>query len=386
MKRIILFALLFWSGITFSQVPQKMSYQAVVRNAQNQLIQNNAVGMRISILQGSPIGTAVYVETHVPVTNGNGSATIEIGNGTVVSGVFSNIDWSTGQYWLQTEIDPQGANGYSITGVSQLLTVPYAFYCEYAANGGVTITSVVDNGNGTLTFNYSDGSTYTTGVLTGLQGANGQSAYEIWVAQGNVGSQADFLDSLQGFNALFITTIEPSGLNCADGGIKIEIGLDTNRNDTLEIGEINPTLTSYVCNGGSASLIAGNGIEINGDTISNTYGPKFVTNVPLVNYTGQNISQTYTTIDISAYVPPGATYAILNVMATSQEYYRLDFRANNLSQGMYEPGHLKTWPNLWIRESQFMVPLDSGGTFDYMFYKFAGNTDGTLTIDLVGYY
>ena len=53
---------------------------------------------------------------------------------------------------------------------------------------------------------------------------------------------------------------------------------------------------------------------------------------------------------------------------------------------MYEPNHMFTSPNLLIREHQFMVPLDAAGTFDYMFYKFAGNTDGTVMIDLVGYY
>jgi hypothetical protein len=108
--------------------PQKMTYQFVARNAQNQLIQNNAVGLRISILQGAPNGNSVYVETHTPQTNGNGTATIEVGAGTVVSGVFANIDWSTGVYYIQTEMDPQGQQGYSVTAVSQLLTVPYAFY------------------------------------------------------------------------------------------------------------------------------------------------------------------------------------------------------------------------------------------------------------------
>jgi hypothetical protein len=108
--------------------PQKMTYQFVARNAQNQLIQNNAVGLRISILQGAPNGNAVYVETHTPQTNGNGTATIEVGGGTPVSGVFANIDWSTGVYFIQTEMDPQGQQSYSVSAVSQLLTVPYAFY------------------------------------------------------------------------------------------------------------------------------------------------------------------------------------------------------------------------------------------------------------------
>ena len=142
MKNIyLLLTLVFLSFIsetlTAQAPPQKMTYQFVARNAQNQLIQNNAVGLRISILQGSPTGTAVYVETHTPQTNGNGTATIEVGGGTVVSGVFANINWSTGVYFIQTEMDPQGQQGYSVTAVSQLLTVPYAFYAAISTRSTI---------------------------------------------------------------------------------------------------------------------------------------------------------------------------------------------------------------------------------------------------------
>ena len=76
----ILFLLLITQ--LFGQAPQKMSYQAVLRNANNDLITNTTVGMRISILQGSTSGTSVYVETQTPTTNANGLATVEIGGGT----------------------------------------------------------------------------------------------------------------------------------------------------------------------------------------------------------------------------------------------------------------------------------------------------------------
>ena len=120
--------------------------------------------------------------------------------------------------------------------------------------------------------------------------------------------------------------------------------------------------------------------------VTNGFNPTFISNISLVNYTGQNTSQTYNTIDVSAYIPSSATHAIINFTAYSQEYYRLDFRANSSSIGMYEPNHMFILPNLYLREHQFMVPLDSSGTFEYMFYKLAGNTDGTVMIDLVGYY
>ena len=118
----------------FAQIPEKMSYQAVVRDASNALVTNHEVSMQISILQGSVSGPAVYVETQTPVTNVNGLISIEIGSGTVVSGVFNKVDWSNGPYFIKTETDPSGGAAYSITGTSQLMSVPYALYAKEAQN------------------------------------------------------------------------------------------------------------------------------------------------------------------------------------------------------------------------------------------------------------
>ncbi|GAL82025.1 phage tail fiber protein [Algibacter lectus] len=85
-----------------------MSYQAVVRDSDDNLIANQPVGMQISILQTSATGTAVYVETQTPATNVNGLVALEIGAGTVVSGDFTTIDWSADTYFIKTETDPTG--------------------------------------------------------------------------------------------------------------------------------------------------------------------------------------------------------------------------------------------------------------------------------------
>ena len=100
----------------FSQAPQRMTYQAVVRNDSDALVQNSPVGMRVSILQGSVAGAAAYVETHATQTNQNGLLNIEIGGGTVVTGAYENgIFWAGGPYFLKTEIDPLGgANSVSL--------------------------------------------------------------------------------------------------------------------------------------------------------------------------------------------------------------------------------------------------------------------------------
>jgi microcystin-dependent protein len=110
----------------FAQAPQKMSYQAVIRNSNNQLVTNQAVGMKISILQGSASGIPVYTETQTTTTNSNGLVSIEIGGGVG----FDAIDWSGGSYFIKTETDPAGGTNYTISGTSQLLSVPYALYSK----------------------------------------------------------------------------------------------------------------------------------------------------------------------------------------------------------------------------------------------------------------
>ena len=134
-KLLTLIALLAINFTLYSQAPQRLSYQAVIRNSAGGLVSGHSVGMKISILQSSPSGTAVYVETHTTTTNANGLATIEIGGGSVVSGTFSTINWASGTYYLKTETDPSGGTSYSILSTSQLLSVPYALYSQKAGNG-----------------------------------------------------------------------------------------------------------------------------------------------------------------------------------------------------------------------------------------------------------
>jgi hypothetical protein len=131
MKRLTtLLAIALITVGVLSQIPQKMSYQAVIRDIDGELVKNNSVGMQISILADSINGTPVYVETFTGSTNVNGLVTLEIGGGTPVSGTFAGIDWSTGVYFLKTETDPDGGTNYSIIGTSQLLSVPYALYAK----------------------------------------------------------------------------------------------------------------------------------------------------------------------------------------------------------------------------------------------------------------
>jgi hypothetical protein len=129
----------FQLSTAFGQSPNGMSYQAVIRDASDNLVTSQTVGMQISILQGSASGTAVYTETQTPTANANGLVSVEIGTGTT-SDDFSSIDWANGPYFIKTETDPAGGTSYTITGTSQLLSVPYALHAKTADSLSSTIT------------------------------------------------------------------------------------------------------------------------------------------------------------------------------------------------------------------------------------------------------
>ncbi len=129
-----LLAFLFLNQSVFSQVPNNLSFQAVIRNASNQLVISSPVGIRASILQGGANGTTIYSETHNVTSNTNGLVTLEIGGGSASSGIYNSVDWSKGNYFIKIEADPTGGINYSIITSSQILSVPYALYAKKSAD------------------------------------------------------------------------------------------------------------------------------------------------------------------------------------------------------------------------------------------------------------
>lgn len=179
-KLLSIIATIFLFATVYAQSPQKMSYQAVIRNGSNALVISHVVGMKISILQGSLSGTPVYTETQTPTTNANGLVSIEIGGGTG----FDAINWANGSYYIQTETDPTGGTNYSISGASQLLSVPYALYAIKSGTSGaqglqgpIGLTGAIGP-QGIQGITGANGQTGLTGVagpqgIQGLTGATG---------------------------------------------------------------------------------------------------------------------------------------------------------------------------------------------------------------------
>ena len=127
MKNYLSIVILLFLGLTLNaQAPQGFNYQATVRNASGDLVVNQNVSFSFNVIQGSQTAEPAYSENHTLLTDDLGQVSLIIGQGSPTAGVFSEIDWSIGNYYLAIELDT--GSGFEPMGTSQLLSVPYAMY------------------------------------------------------------------------------------------------------------------------------------------------------------------------------------------------------------------------------------------------------------------
>ena len=139
MKRVLLtiLSVIVLSIGAMAQSPSKFNYQAVARDASGTPLASQAVGVRISVLEGSTTGTAVYSEEHTPTTNAFGLFNFQIGDGTNASGSLSTIDWASDAHFIKVEIDDQGGTNFAEVSTSELVSVPYALLANDVVNDAV---------------------------------------------------------------------------------------------------------------------------------------------------------------------------------------------------------------------------------------------------------
>lgn len=288
-KFVLIAALVLGTYMVSAQAPEKMSYQAIIRNASGQLLSNQNVAIKVSVLQGSAAGTTVYSERVTGTTNANGLVSLEIGSGTIISGTLNSINWGSNSYYLKTETDPAGGTNYTITGTSQLLSVPYALYAKSSGVGGggsltLPYTATANNANSLFSItNDGDG--------TSIDGANNTTTSSIAAVRGTVSNVAPggFSSGVRGINngtgglgvgvwgsqagsGWGVYGVTPNGLGVYGNSSGSGYGVYANSNTGTGL---NATST----NGIAASFSISNNANVNNVINANTLGNGTVINV-----------------------------------------------------------------------------------------------------------
>ena len=185
---LMAFCCLFLGTKAYAQAPDGINYQAVIRNFSNTLVANTTIAIRIQIKQTSASGTIVFQERHSVTTSAQDVVNLVIGQGTLLGGNFSTINWATGPYFVSLGVNFTNGSTYLDYGSQQLMSVPYALYAKNSGNQlnqwryGNSLPAAALGALGDFYLNMTDGNVYyktnattwtLTGNITGPAGAQG---------------------------------------------------------------------------------------------------------------------------------------------------------------------------------------------------------------------
>jgi len=231
-----LFFSLFLAVVATAQIPDGINYQAVLRNSEGNVLSNRTVNMRFTILR-SITNNTIYREIQSATTNEFGIVNAVIGSGNAVTGNFSEIIWENAGMKLRVEIDPQGGNFFEQFGESDFQSVPFALAAETANN-------------------LSTAARITSSQILASGAQNGQILRwngSAWVASNEGAANISTSARISGNGT------SGSPLDLASQGATTGQVLKWNGSSWAPADETG---------GGGTSLNAGNGIQINNNTIS----------------------------------------------------------------------------------------------------------------------
>lgn len=154
-KLFVCLGILFMAPVfLWAQSPKAFNYQAIARNQNGEVLTEQTIGMRISILQTTITGSAIFSERHEAVTNEFGLLSLKIGAGQLLSGSMDDIRWGQQEYFLKIEMDVTGGSNYIEMGTSQLLSVPYALHATKSDTAELAI--LADQANLAETAGYAE--------------------------------------------------------------------------------------------------------------------------------------------------------------------------------------------------------------------------------------
>ena len=247
-KYLYLFAFIF-SGLIHSQ-SSGITYQAVIYNPSGEELpgQNNMTAplteqdicLRFNFIDSS--GGLEYQEVIQVTTDVFGMVNVIIGNDIQTGGYadgFEGIVWDGSAKNLMVEVDVKGnCSDYDEISNQPFTYIPFAYYSANPGNPGPVGPAGPQGEQGPAGAQGEQGDVGQTGPAgsDGIAGPQGE--------QGPVGENGEVA-----IKTLINTNDETAGDNCANGGVKIEVGEDVNANGVLDPDEIDNSLTKYICNG-----------------------------------------------------------------------------------------------------------------------------------------
>jgi hypothetical protein len=214
--RLLLFTFLL-SALSFGQDRNGISYQALIINPNvEQLpgqdndhspLTNTDICLQFHIINSS--GNYEYSESQSVTTDAYGMVNLVIGTGTPIGAItWDAVAWSAEAKSLKVDLDTTGAcTSFTELSNQQLTSVPFALYSpssnvpgpkgdpgDPGADGDSAYQVWLDEGNTGTEQDFLDALKGTNGT----PGADGDSAYQVWLDEGNTGTEQEFLESLKG--------------------------------------------------------------------------------------------------------------------------------------------------------------------------------------------
>ena len=264
----ILYTLLLFSSLAFAQ-SSGITYQAVIYNPNGEELPgvdnpyaplvNQDICLQFGIVDAD--GNLEYQEQVQVTTDAFGMVNLLIGTNTQTGGYasdFAGVQWTADAKFLVVDLDIKGTcNNFEELSNQPFTYVPFAYYSPASdvpgpegpqGPPGPAGAQGPQGEPGPAGADGQDGVDGQDGAVgpTGPSGPAGPPGPE--GPQGPAGA-----DGNTAVKTLINTTDEAPGANCANGGVKIEVGDDTNGDGVLDANEIDDSLTRYICNGEDGS-------------------------------------------------------------------------------------------------------------------------------------
>ncbi len=326
MKQLLnIFVLVLLANVAIAQAPQGIPYQAVARNSSGAILASTAISVRFTIRDSIATGAIKYRETFSVTTTAQGMFSVNVGQGTVVSGTFAGINWGTNAKFMQVELDPAGGSSYIDMGTTQMMSVPYslnssslklrvsatgdtlysgggnfviipgisAANCTLPTPGAITGTATICAGSSTTLSNATTGGTWSssaTGVAT-----IGSTGIVTGVAAGTAIISYAVSNSCGTATATQIVTVNPlPSAGTITGTATVTAGSTTTLSNATGGGTWSSSATG-VATVGSTGVVTGvaAGTATISYTVTNTCGSAVATIVVTVNAASLTVGATY---------------------------------------------------------------------------------------------